>query len=114
MKLPQVVAAPAAFACRGPGTASFAEREIQRLAEMLESARTVKDMRDFHAACLASPYADEDGNVYGEDDAIAPWVYPSTATVLRETYGERPVLVVRLASGTVISWTVARGWEASR
>ncbi|HTE06693.1 MAG TPA: hypothetical protein VK824_10890 [Planctomycetota bacterium] len=114
MKLPQIVAAPTAFACRGPGTAPLAEREFLRLAEMLETARTVADMQVFHTACLASRYSDEDGCIYGEDDALAPWVYPSTATVLRETYGERPALVVRLASGIVVSWTAARGWEASR
>lgn len=114
MKLPQVVAAPTALACQGPGTAPFAEREFQRLAELLEIAQTVGDMRAFHAACLASPYADEDGCVYGENDAIAPFEYPSTATVLRETFGARPALIVRLASGVVVSWTAARGWEACR
>ena len=114
MKLPQIVAAPTAFACQGPGTAPFAEREFVRLAEMLETARTAKDMQAFHAACIASPYADDDGNVYGEDDAIGPFQHPSSATVLRETFGARPVLIMRLASGVVVSWTAARGWEQRR
>jgi hypothetical protein len=106
--------APDALACQGPGTAPFAEREFRRLADMLENARSAEDMQAFHAACLASPYADEDGCVYGEDDAIAPFTYPSTATVVRDRYGARPALVVRLASGVVVSWTATRGWKPCR